>query len=65
MDNFDRWNLLHSLIMIIFIIVIVLAVILGVSAYTDMNISQTANLTSTFGTILLSALLAYLYFQMW
>jgi len=51
--------------MIIFIIVIVLAVILGVSAYTDMNISQTANLTSTFGTILLSALLAYLYFQMW
>lgn len=65
MVNFDKNYVIHLIIIGIFVVLIIPAVVVLVSSQTNIEFVEITNLTSAVGSILLSAILAYLYLKMW
>lgn len=65
MDNIDRRHVAHLALIALLILIIVPGVAVFISSVADIGFFQVTNVIGAFGTILLSAILAYLYLQMW
>jgi len=65
MMNLDRDNAVHLLIIGLLSLLLVPAVVILLASHTDLEFVEVTNLTSAVGSIFLSAILAYLYLQMW
>lgn len=65
MENLERRHIIHLAIITLSILILVPGLSFLISEITNLQFFPVTNLTSAFGTILLSAVLAYLYFQMW
>lgn len=65
MIDIDRKHLFHLLLIGLFVVLGIPLLVLQVSGFTGLQFVEVSNLVSAVGSILLSAILAYLYLQMW
>ncbi|WP_367175459.1 hypothetical protein [Haloarcula rubripromontorii] len=65
MISLDRDYAVHLIIIGLLALLLVPAVVILFATQTDLEFVEVTNLTSAVGSILLSAILAYLYLQMW